>query len=117
MLSATAAALRSAAREDDMVARLGGDEFAIVAHGIDVDGMRHLAERVLGAVRAAGHALADELPGVRVTASVGWALHPHAAATPEELIAVADLSLRGAKGEGKNAAIAAVDWLGEPATG
>src|SRR3954464_14715485 len=36
-LVATAAALRSAARDEDMVARLGGDEFAIVARGLCSD--------------------------------------------------------------------------------
>jgi diguanylate cyclase (GGDEF)-like protein len=109
VLVETAHALRGAARGDDMVARIGGDEFAIVVHGVDVHGMRHLAERVLDAVRNAGTRLAHDLPGLSLTASVGWAIHPHSADTLDDLIAVADLSLRGAKGSGKDAAVAAAD--------
>jgi predicted signal transduction protein with EAL and GGDEF domain len=72
--------------------------------------MAHLAERVLHAVRGAGARLQAELPGVKLTASVGWAIHPHTAHTVEELMAVADYSLRGAKGAGKDAAISADDF-------
>jgi diguanylate cyclase (GGDEF)-like protein len=110
VLVEAAHALRGAARTEDMVARLGGDEFAVVAHGVDVPGMAHLAERVLHAMRAAGSRLQDELPGIKLTASVGWAIHPHTAQTVEELMAVADYSLRGAKGAGKDAAVSAGDF-------
>jgi diguanylate cyclase (GGDEF)-like protein len=109
VLVETANALRAAARSEDMVARLGGDEFAIVVHGVDVHGMRMLAERVLEAVRHAGAQLIHELPGITLTASVGWAIHPESAETLEELIAVADLSLRGAKGAGKDGALSAIE--------
>jgi diguanylate cyclase (GGDEF)-like protein len=111
VLCEIAAALRSAARAGDMVARLGGDEFAVVAHGIDMEHMRRLAERALEAVREAGARLDGDLPGLRVTASIGWALYPHAATTVEELIAAADLSLRGAKGSGKDSVLSPADWL------
>jgi diguanylate cyclase (GGDEF)-like protein len=111
VLCEIAAALRSAARAGDMVARLGGDEFAVVAHGIDVEDMRRLADRALEAVREAGARLDGDLPGLRVTASIGWALYPHAATTVEELIAAADLSLRGAKGSGKDSVLSPADWL------
>src|SRR5689334_24162875 len=92
VLCEVATALRSAARSEDMVARLGGDEFAVVAHGLDADGMRSLAQRTLEAVREAGVRLDADLPGVRVTASIGWALYPDTASTVEELIAAADVS-------------------------
>jgi diguanylate cyclase (GGDEF)-like protein len=114
VLCETAAALRSAARAEDMVARLGGDEFAVVAHGLEVDGMRRLAERALDAVRAAGARLDEELPGVRITASIGWALYPDSAASVEELIAAADLSLRGVKGSGKDSVLSPADWQPAP---
>lgn len=109
VLCGAALALRSAARADDMVARLGGDEFAVVAHGLDVEGMRALASRALDAVRAAGTELHEELPGLHLTASIGWALYPETAATVEELIAVADLSLRGVKGSGKDSVLSPAD--------
>jgi diguanylate cyclase (GGDEF)-like protein len=115
VLCEAAQALRSAARGGDMVARLGGDEFAIVAHAVDVDGMRILADRVLESVQQAGDRLADELPGVRVTASVGWALYPYTATSAEDLIASADVSLRGVKSQGKNFALSPADRLVDPA--
>jgi diguanylate cyclase (GGDEF)-like protein len=111
VLCEVAAALRSAARSEDMVARLGGDEFAVVAHGLDTDGMRTLAQRTLEAVRDAGARLDADLPGLHVTASIGWALYPESASTMEELIAAADLSLRGVKGSGKDSVLSPADWL------
>jgi diguanylate cyclase (GGDEF)-like protein len=113
LLCETAMALRSAARTEDMVARLGGDEFAVVAHGLGVDGMRGLVDRALEAVREAAVRLDSELPGVRVTASIGWALYPQTASTVEELIAAADVSLRGVKGTGKDSALSPADWVAE----
>ncbi len=72
VLCCAASALRSAARADDMVARLGGDEFAVVAHGLDVEGMRALATRVLEAVRAAGARCTRSCPAcVSLPASAG----------------------------------------------
>ncbi len=115
VLCEAADALRSAARAGDMVARLGGDEFAVVAHNVDAMGMRVLAERVLESVRQAGARLADELPGVRVTASIGWALYPHTASTIEELVACADLGMRGVKGSGKDSVLSPADWLPDAA--
>jgi diguanylate cyclase (GGDEF)-like protein len=111
VLCEAADALRTAARAGDMVARLGGDEFAIVAHGLDSGGMRALAIRALESVRAASARLHDELPGVRVTASIGWALYPETAATAEELIAAADVSLRDVKGRGKDSVLSSADLL------
>jgi diguanylate cyclase (GGDEF)-like protein len=108
-LCRTADALRSAAREGDMVARLGGDEFAVVASGLGTPEMERLSERVLESVRAAGSELAVRLPGVRLTASVGWAVYPEMAATEEELMGAADVSLRSAKRSGKDAARSLVD--------
>src|SRR3954454_11070741 len=61
-LIATAGALRSAARSEDVVARLGGDEFAIVSRGINATALEGLATRVLTGVRAAGATLED-MPG------------------------------------------------------
>jgi diguanylate cyclase (GGDEF)-like protein len=115
VLCEVASALRSAARSDDMVARLGGDDFAVVAHGLDVEGMRSLAERTLEAVRHASTRVDGDLPGARVTASIGWALYPHAAATVEELMAAADVSLRGAKGSGKDSVFSSSDWMPDAA--
>jgi diguanylate cyclase (GGDEF)-like protein len=109
VLVATADALRSVVRDVDLVARLGGDEFAVIVNGAGAAIMRDLSDRVLSAVRVAGERL--ELPGFTLRASAGWALHPDDADTAEELLAVADLALRGAKVTGKDRVLAPADWV------
>jgi diguanylate cyclase (GGDEF)-like protein len=113
VLRSVADALREVTRPDDAVIRLGGDEFAIVTFGTNKPGMKRLAERTLERVRDAGIDLG--LPGVRVTASVGFAVTPDDADSADELMTVADLALRAAKMRGKNSAQAPIDWVPEPA--
>jgi diguanylate cyclase (GGDEF)-like protein len=108
-LIAAAAALRSAARSDDVVSRLGGDEFAIVSRGIGATALEGLAARVLSAVRAAGELLED-MPGYELRCSVGSALYPADAGNADELVATADLCMRGAKATGKNRSLSTRDF-------
>jgi diguanylate cyclase (GGDEF)-like protein len=100
VLCTTADALRTAARDEDMVARLGGDEFAIVMNGVDQREAMTASHRVLHEVREA--ALALELPRLRVTASVGFAIAPETGGDVLELMTAADLALRGSKTDGKD---------------
>jgi diguanylate cyclase (GGDEF)-like protein len=113
VLRRTALALRAAVREGDTVARIGGDEFAVIVTGADETGMTALASRVHARLRAADEEL--ELPGFRLSGSLGWALHPRDAHDADELIATADLALRGAKAAGKDRSLSPLDWLPEPA--
>jgi diguanylate cyclase (GGDEF)-like protein len=108
-LVAAAGALRSAARGEDLVARLGGDEFAIVARGIDADALGALALRALEAVRAAGATLED-MPGYELRCSVGSALYPDDALDVDELVAIADVCMRGAKATGKDRTLSTRDF-------
>ena len=108
-LVAAAEALRTAAREQDMVARLGGDEFAIVARGLNAEGLDGLAQRVLAAVRAAGAGL-TEMPAYELRCSVGSALYPDDARDVDELVAIADVCMRGAKATGKDRTLSARDF-------
>jgi diguanylate cyclase (GGDEF)-like protein len=108
-LIATAGALRSAAREEDVVSRLGGDEFAIVSRGVSAEALCGLAERTLAAVRHAGIAL-DEMPGYELRCSVGSALFPSDAHSVDELVATADLCMRGAKATGKDRSLSTRDF-------
>ena len=108
-LCAVAGALREVARDDQLLARLGGDEFAIVAEGLPPPAMERLADRALAAVRASLNDV--ELPGLRVSASAGWAVYPHDADCAMELVGVADLALRGAKLDGKERARGPLDWV------
>jgi diguanylate cyclase (GGDEF)-like protein len=103
VLCATARALSAAAREGDLVARLGGDEFAIVCAGMTDAGLQELGERVLAALRDANAELA--MPEFELAASVGSALFPRDAASPEQLIEAADRRMRAAKAGGRNRAV------------
>ena len=113
-LRATADALAHTTRADDLVARLGGDEFAVLIRNAGQVELYAIARRVLRSISQASGALAAELPGFTLRASVGWARYPDDAASIDELIAVADLSLRGAKAAGKGGVQSPVDWLPEP---
>lgn len=92
--------LKSQLRGTDSLARLGGDEFTILLEDIDHPGD---AGRVAGNVLAA---LADSWrlgngAEVRVGASIGIALFPGPAETPEDLLRQADAALYRAKQEGR----------------
>jgi diguanylate cyclase (GGDEF)-like protein len=114
VLCAVAQALRGLARSDDIIVRLGGDEFAIALVGVTEGGMHRLAERALQSVRDTGAEL--NMPGYQLTASAGWALYPADADSTDQLLAVADLSLRAAKLDGKNTFHSPVEWSPEAAT-
>ena len=102
LLVAAAQRLRAAVREHELVARLGGDEFAVIqSGGIQPAHSGLLAERVLAAL-AEPFAIGAET--VRVSGSVGVALFPDDAATPEDLIKNADMALYRAKADGRGSA-------------
>jgi diguanylate cyclase (GGDEF)-like protein len=113
-LIAAAGALRSAARSEDIVARLGGDEFAIVSRGITSGALEVLGARVVAGVRAAG-ALLEDMPGYELRCSVGCALYPADASNADELVAAADLCMRGAKATGKDRSLTTSDFAPDPA--
>jgi diguanylate cyclase (GGDEF)-like protein/PAS domain S-box-containing protein len=101
LLVAVARAIDGEVRRSDCVARLGGDEFAVLIEDADRDDARHVAEKVRGAVAAAGARWRDRT-ACRVTASVGVALaegHVHEA---EALVAAADAAMYSAKHAGRD---------------
>jgi len=82
-----AAALRGAARGDDLVARLGGDEFAVLVPGAGPDLAARLVERVRAALAAA-----EPVHGVPLSAAVGAAGCP-SHATLRDAFAAADRAM------------------------
>jgi diguanylate cyclase (GGDEF)-like protein len=112
-LRETARMLERCVRTDDMVARLGGDEFAVLAPATDPEAMAALSQCVLDAFRDLPERL--ELEQVELTASLGWVIFPDDADSVDDLIAAADLCLRGAKLTGKDRALGSVDWAIEAA--
>jgi diguanylate cyclase (GGDEF)-like protein/PAS domain S-box-containing protein len=94
LLAELARRMRAAVRPADTVARYGGDEFVVVCEGVDADGLRHLGQRLLDAVRQP-----VTLGGTRhqISASVGLALGLE---DPDGLISAADDAVYGAKAKG-----------------
>ena len=95
---AIAAATR---RPRDIAARYGGEEFAVILPATNLDGARHMAQRLLVAIRALGVDHAASPTASSVTVSIGVA-----AGTPgsryEGLIHRSDDALYAAKREGRN---------------
>lgn len=98
VLVAFAALLRTSVRALDTVIRWGGEEFLVICPGCDQDGALGLADRLIASCRdACRAALADG----EQTVSIGIAVYPTAAKTPEALVAAADEALYRAKREGR----------------
>ncbi|MCJ2009376.1 sensor domain-containing diguanylate cyclase [Methylobacterium sp. J-092] len=88
-------------RPDDLVARVGGEEFVILLPETDVEG----ALRIAGKLHAAVSLLAVPSAGIgagAVTVSVGLAVGPADAASPNDLYRKADAALYAAKEGGRN---------------
>ncbi len=81
-----------------LVARLGGDEFAVLVSARRVPGIQRLAQRIVAAL-AKPIALGDH--DVIVGASIGIAIAPVDATTPDGLLRRADLALYAAKARGR----------------
>ncbi len=98
VLAGVGAALRAAVRDSDFAGRNGGEEFAVMLPDTDVTGAIETAERI----RAA---FADiTVPGLDLTisASIGVAIYPDHAVSPERLERLADSALFVAKRMGRD---------------
>ena len=106
VLEVTASRIRCCARDSDVVARYGGDEFAIIVEN-SVQGVSHLAERILNAIAEPIH-----LDGrsIRVSASVGISYPDGQNLEINKLLAKADAAMYSAKRRGGNRA----DTVREP---
>ena len=99
LLQAVASRLLGCVRDEDTVARIGGDEFAVLALHLDrPDKARDLAQRM---VRVMAEPFQIDGNTVGIGASVGIALSPADADTPDELINHADIALYRAKMDGR----------------
>ncbi|XZG70193.1 EAL domain-containing protein [Chitinibacteraceae bacterium HSL-7] len=99
LLKAIADEVGGQVRRHEVFARLGGDEFAVLVPECSEIEVGRLAERIVARVadvqfRVSGHIL-------RPTSSVGVAMLPQHASTPEELVAHADAAMYQAKAAGK----------------
>lgn len=79
-----------------LAARYGGEEFALLLPGLEGTAAAALAEELRA--RIADHAF----PQRRITVSIGVAVNPDDATTPEDLILAADQALYHSKSAGRN---------------
>ncbi len=84
----------------DVISRFGGDEFIIlVGNGEDRRSLDNKAGAILDSMSAAVGTGASD---IQITGSVGIAIYPDDATTPEELFRCAELALYDAKATGGN---------------
>ena len=98
VLANVGATLRNVLRVRDFAGRNGGEEFAVLLPDTSITEALEIAERVRAAVAEIS------LPGsdVSVTASIGAAVFPDHASTPDRLERLADAALYLAKRQGRN---------------
>ena len=100
LLQQVAQRIRAVSRESDFVARIGGDEFAMLQlYAPSPAAGGTLAEKLLESLRQPF--LIDERE-IRVSASIGIAVCPVDATTPDHLLKKADLAMYQAKNDGRN---------------
>ena len=100
ILVAVANALSGQLRQGEIVARLGGDEFAVLSSGSSLEEAGAIAQRLVLAVSSLRFAANGQ--SLRVGCSIGLALYPVDAQTPDQLMACADTAMYQAKQGGKN---------------
>ncbi|ODC05507.1 hypothetical protein BFW38_14900 [Terasakiispira papahanaumokuakeensis] len=84
-----------------MVARYGGEEFACILPGVDHEGARHWAERLLNAIRAL-HISHQGAPKGYLTLSLGVAVTTSGQMAAQALIEQADQALYECKAAGRD---------------
>ncbi|WP_303901024.1 EAL domain-containing protein [Thiohalomonas denitrificans] len=100
LLKQVAQVLTQCVHADDTVSRQGGDEFTLLLDDLrDADQAVDVAQRIVTAFGRPFEVVGEEL---FVTCSMGIALYPIDAQTPDGLIKAADTAMFGAKAQGRN---------------
>ena len=100
LLKAAAERIRNAMRHSDTIARMGGDEFVVMLNGTSrAADATHVGE-ALRAALSQPFQLDDQ--ALRISASIGIALHPDAGGDGHDLLQRADKAMYAAKRGGGN---------------
>lgn len=100
LLAEVAGRITAALRDADIAARIGGDEFVVMLHQVNSETDALLvAEKVRAALDQPF--MISEL-SLDISSSIGLALYPDDAATPQELMLHADQAMYAAKNAGRN---------------
>jgi diguanylate cyclase (GGDEF)-like protein len=104
-LRAVARLLSDERRQLDVVARYGGEEFALLLEGATKAAATEIAEKIRVRIAKAAIPGADKQPLGRLTVSIGVAVCPEDANTPEALLEAADVALYRAKKSGRDTVV------------
>lgn len=100
LLKMISSRLMETLRQSDTVARLGGDEFVVMIEQVDESkNLSYIANDILQAIQKS---ISLENQVISVSGSIGIALFPEDASTPNELIKNADIAMYHAKELGRN---------------
>ena len=102
VLVAVAERLHRCLRPEDTLGRFAGDEFIVVLEGVDADGARALAERILTTLR---EPLMVDDHEVVIGSSIGTALADDVPIHPGDLLRNADAAMYQAKATGKGTVV------------
>lgn len=103
LLRLVARRLRGRLRDTDMAARLGGDEFVVLLNGLHRATAQESSARVANEIRRLlGQAFQVFGHELHVTVSIGVALFPDPAQSPEELLKHADTAMYRVKEAGRD---------------
>jgi diguanylate cyclase (GGDEF)-like protein len=106
VLAEFARRIRSAIREVDLAFRQGGEEFVVLLPETDARGATVLAERLGTEVRGQPVTIpgrgAGAGPSIQITVSIGIAVYPDHALTPQALLDAGDDALYAAKAAGRD---------------
>jgi diguanylate cyclase (GGDEF)-like protein len=107
VLKRLAQILRDSARDVDTVARYGGEEFLLILPETSATGAAQVAERIRASTEKDRFTPETASAEISVTVSIGYAVFPEHARTPETMIEAADQALYRSKEGGRNRVTAA----------
>ncbi len=107
VLKRVADTLRKCVRDVDTVARYGGEEFVVMLPETPAADAARVAERIRSSTEADRFAPNGGGAALNITVSIGYAVYPDDARTPEALIEAADQALYRSKQAGRNRVTAA----------